>query len=356
MKVSKKAYVASVACAVASTFLFSGSVFAKGETYTLDSIKISAPIGLEADNAAWAKATPLNLTLDKTPYKPTVFKGLTKTNVVLKSLHDNDSIYIYMQYDDPTKSLSRFPWIKQEDGSWKHVMHKDQTGHENDNYEDKVGMFWNINTRGFAKKGCAISCHITENGMNNGIPDHSAGRKYTRSPGETIDIWHWKSVRTGMAFDLSHDQYVDDNTDGKKAKGWGRHGDEKTGGGYKTNETKDKKMPAFMSSKAGDTRTYILGSEKVPFVDNFKPGDMVPGIIVDKMSGSAADVQTSSKYENGKWTLVFKRALTTNHPKSAVQDVQFKDLSAPYYFGISVFDNTQINHMYHDGSIKLQFK
>ncbi len=356
MKVSKKTYVVGMACTLASSFLLSSSAFAKGETYSLDSMKISSPISLEADNPAWKKATALNLTLDKLPYKSTTYKGPSTTNVVLKSLHDKDSIYIYMQYDDPTKSLSRFPWIKQDDGSWKHIMNKDQTGHENDNYEDKVGMFWNINTRGFAKKGCAIACHITEEGMNNGIPDHSAGRKYTRSPGETIDMWHWKSVRTGMAFDLSHDQYVDEVADPKLNKNWGRHGDEKAGGGYTKNVTKDKKMPAFMSSKSGDTRSYILDSEKVPFVDNFKAGDMVPGIIVSKMSGSAADIETSNKYENGKWTLVFKRALTTNHPKSAVQDVQFDDLKAPYYFAVSVFENTQIDHLYHEGSIKLQFK
>lgn len=356
MKVSPKACVVSLACTMAGMCLLSGSAFAKGETYTLDSIKISAPISLEASNPAWAKAIPLKLTLSETPYKPTEFPGLTKTNVVLKSLYDGKYLYIFMQYNDPTKSLDRFPWVKQADGSWKPLKHKDQTGHENFNYEDKVAMLWNISARGFAKKGCSIACHITKDGMNNGIPDHSAGRKYTRSPGETIDMWHWKSVRTGMAFDLSHDQYIDDVTDPKKNKNWGRHGDEKTGGGYTNNIAKDKKMPAFMSSRAGDTRTYIIDSEKVPFVDTFKAGDMIPGIIVAKMTGSAADIQTSARHENGKWTLVFKRALTTNHPKSSVQDVQFKDLSRPYYFGVAVFDNTQINHIYHEGSIKLQFK
>lgn len=354
MRVSRQAAIAT--CAITSTLLLSSFSFAKGELYTLDSIKLDNPITLEADNAAWDKAPSLNLALDLTPYKPNEFKGQTKTNVVLKSMHDSDSLYMYMQYEDATKSLARYPWIKQEDGSWKQLKNKDQTGHENTYYEDKVGVFWNINTRGFAKKGCAISCHVTQDGMNNGIPDTSAGRKYTRSANETIDMWHWKSVRTGMAFDLSHDQFVNSNTDPKANKNWGRSGDEKLGGGYKDNKTADKKMPAFMSPKAGDTRTWLLESEKVPFVDTFKAGDMVPAIIVSEMSGSAADIQTSKKYENGKWTLVFKRALTTTHPKSAIQDVQFSDLSKSYYFGVAVFDNTQINHIYHDGSIKLQFK
>lgn len=356
MKVSGKRYISSVACTLTSLLLLSSYTFAKDEIYTLDSTKITDPITLEAENVAWEKATPLNFTLNETPYKPADFKGITATNVMLKSLHDDQNIYIYMQYDDPTESLARFPWIKQDDGSWKQLMNKDQTGHENNYYEDKVGIFWNINTRGFEKKGCAIACHLTQDGMNNGVADTSPGRKYTRSEGETIDMWHWKSVRTGMAFDLSHDQYVDNVADPKLNKDWGRHGDEKISGGYTDNQTEDKKMPAFMSSKMGDTRTYIIEEEKVPFVDTFKAGDMVPGIVVEKMTGSAADVQTSKKYENGKWTLVFKRALTTDHPKSAEQDVQFKNLQEPYYFGVAMFDNTQINHMYHEGSIKLQFK
>lgn len=356
MNISRKTVVAGLACAITGTLLVSSFSFAKGERFTLDSIKISKAITLEADNAAWDKAPALSFSLDQVPYQPKVFEGQTKTDVTLKSLYDNDSLYIHMEYSDATQSLARYPWIKQEDGSWKQMKNKDYTGHENTYYEDKVGMFWNINTRGFAKKGCAISCHMTQDGMNNGLPDTSAGRKYTRSANETIDMWHWKSVRTGMEFDLSHDQYVDNNTDVKANKGWGRHGDEKLGGGYKDNMTEDKKMPMYMHANAGDTRTWLPDSEKVPFVDTFKTGDMVPAIVVSEMTGSAADIQTSKKYENGKWTLVFKRALTTNHPKATMQDVQFDDLSKPYYFGVAVFDNTQINHIYHEGSIKLQFK
>jgi hypothetical protein len=43
--------------------------------------------------AAWEKAPALKITLDQTPYKPEGFKGITKTNVTMKSMHDNDNIY-----------------------------------------------------------------------------------------------------------------------------------------------------------------------------------------------------------------------------------------------------------------------
>ena len=356
MNTLDKIKVTGMSIALASTLLVGTSALAKGEKFTLESKKLSSPITLEATNGAWAKAKKLNVTLGETPYKPKGYPGITTTDATLQSLYDDKNLYIKLQYKDPTKSLARYPWIKQEDGSWKQLVNKDQTGHENTYYEDKVGFFWNIKARGFAKKGCAIACHVTKDGMNNGFADKSAGRKYTRKAGETIDMWHWKSVRTGSAFDLSHDQYVDDVADPKKNKNWGRHGDEKLGGGYKTNATKDKKMPMYMSKNPNNKLTYLPESDKVAFVDTFKAGDMVPAIVVSKMSGSAADIQTSSNYENGKWTLVFKRALTTNHPKSKVQDVQFTDMKKGYYFGVAVFDNSQINHVYHEGSIKLLFK
>ncbi len=41
---------------------------------------------------------------------------------------------------------------------------------------------------------------------------------------------------------------------------------------------------------------------------------------------------------------------------SQEQDVQFSDLKKSYFFAVSAFDNSQINHVYHDGAIELKFK
>ena len=51
-----------------------------------------------------------------------------------------------------------------------------------------------------------------------------------------------------------------------------------------------------------------------------------------------------------------RRKLVTSGDKADVQDVQFDDLSKLYHFGISVFDNSQINHLYHDETLILKFK
>ena len=68
------------------------------------------------------------------------------------------------------------------------------------------------------------------------------------------------------------------------------------------------------------------------------------------------DLRYISVWKDGKWTLVFKRPLVTTHPKAAEQDVQFSDLKKSYFFAVSAFDNSQINHVYHDGAIELKFK
>jgi hypothetical protein len=304
----------------------------------------------------WDKATPLKVKVNKLPYKPSNgYPGMKETTVTLRSMHDADNLYMLIQYDDPTKSLARFPWIKQADGSWKQTSDKDSTGHENNYYEDKLAMLWDINARGFSKKGCAAACHMAKNGMNEGMKDKAPGRKFTARDGQTIDMWHWKSVRSAPV-DQFDDQYIDSNKDPKKNANWGRHGDSKPGGGYKNNKTEDGKMPAFMA-KGGPTGDYWLKkSDAVPFVDTFKEGDMVPGIVVSPFEGSRGDISAKADYKDGVWTIELKRKLETSGDNVDTQDIQFTDMGKSYPFGVAVFDNSQINHIYHEGVYELKFE
>jgi hypothetical protein len=319
---------------------------------TLTSVKTDKPILLSgAVDNAWQKAAPLEVTLDNLPYEPSNgYAGMKETTVTLKSLYDDEYIYFLIQYNDPTKSLERFPWIKQQDGTWKQLKKKDSTGHDNTYYEDKVGMFWNINTKGFEDDGCYISCHMDIKG------DTSAGRKFTDNPGETIDMWHVKNVRTSP-LGMADDQFVDSTNSGETNSGWGRKGDAKTGGGYKNNLNKDKTGPAYMNfPPSREAKYYVLPSLKTPFVDIFKPGDVVPGIVLYPFQGSRSDIDMRGKWDNSVWTLELRRKLVTSGDKAIIQDVQFDDLSKDYSFGISVFDNSQINHLFHDDVLTLKFK
>ena len=330
----------------------------RGKHPQLTSVRTTARIVLDAKaEDAWNKAKALSVLVDQLPYKPdNGYKGMKETTVRIKSLYDKEFIYFLIQYRDPTQSIERFPWVKQPDGKWKQLSNKDSTGHDNTYYEDKFGMFWNIKARGFKKKGCDIACHMSDNGKTAGIRDKSPGRKFTRRAGETIDMWHWKSVRSNPV-GLFDDQFVDSTKDPKKNKNWGRKGDSKLGGGYKNNRNKANTAPAFMNTPHSLANKYwVMPGTKAKFVDTFKPGSVVPGIILSPFTGSRGDIKAKGVWANGMWTIEVKRKLVTRGEKANMQDVQFKDLSKSYYFGISVFDNSQINHIYHEGALVLRFK
>lgn len=344
--------------AIAGVAFASGSAWAKTDKMALVSLKTTTPIVLDAvAETAWNKATAVEIDLTETPYKPNNgYDGMKQTKMRIKSLYDAENVYFLIQYDDPTESLARFPWVKQSDGTWKQLMNKDNTGHDNTYYEDKMAMFWEIKAKGFAKKGCDIACHMAENGMNNGFKDKSPGRKFTTKSGETIDMWHWKGVRNNPVGQFD-DQYVDDTNDPMKSNEWGRKGDVKTGGGYKDNVNADKTGPLYMNSPYSEEYKYfVMPSLKAEFVDTFKAGDVVPGIVLDPFTGPRADLKVKGVWKNGQWTLEVQRSLVTKGEKAEIQDVQFSDLKKKYYFGTSVFDNSQINHLYHNGAVEFTFK
>jgi hypothetical protein len=308
-----------------------------------------------AVDPAWEKVPAYKFTVDQNPYKPENYKGITKSSVTLKSMYDAEHIYFLVQWTDPTESLARAPWVKQSDGKWKKSEGKDSTGHENVYYEDKLAIFWNINTKGFDKKGCDAACHKARGGKIAGIEDKSPGRKYTEAEGETIDMWHWKAVRTNPVGQID-DQYVDHTKDPAKNANWGRRSDAKTGGGYEDNVKKDKSGPAWMSKTPSANKYWIMDAEKAELADTFKPGDVVAGIVIAPFAGSRGDIAAKAVWKNGAWTLEMKRKLVTSGDKAKEQDVQFTDLKKAYYFGLSVFDNTAINHLYHEGAHRLTFK
>ncbi len=337
------------AIALSGMLAFGTTAYAADQT--LVSSKAKSPIVLDGmADAAWEAAKSIRVKVDELPYEPNNgYKGMQETDVTVKSLYDDNNVYFLITYKDTTKSLERFPWVKQADGSWKKLSNKDDTGHDNTYYEDKFAMFWNISTKGFEEDGCMIACHLDEPG------DKSAGRKYTDSADQTIDMWHAKYVRS-LPMGMFDDQYVDNNTDPKKNKGWGRKGD--TGkGGYKNNDNGGKSAPAFMNlNPTEDELYYVIPSKQVPFVDNFKAGDVVPGIKIAPMMGGRADILSRNNYKDGVWTLEVMRALKTEGKDSQTQDVQFSDKSKSYPFGLAVFDNSQINHLYHTETLELKFQ
>jgi Ethylbenzene dehydrogenase len=328
----------------------------------LISVKVaSAPtIDGVASEGFWASAPALSF---KTIEAAAPGAGnKSESTVVMKSVYTGDAVFFLVVWDDPTYSIDRQRWVF--DGAkWSK---EDQTplekGGANTNYEDKVALMWGINSPTFEKEGpWALYRDATE------AAKAGYQRPVKTAPkGETLDMWHFKLVRTGFTMPGQvDDQYVNDTFDATKAPEAGRFSDPGTGGYY--NNERDLKMadgttvkiPKY-AMKNGDTNAFILTQEMIDKGDavelsdanaiKFAKGAHLPAIIGRVFTGSRGDITGKAEWKDGKYTLEFGRKLDTG---DAEHDVEFKDLGKTYFFGVATFDNTQIKHAVSD---LLEFK
>ncbi len=306
-----------------------------------------------AADPVWAKARPLSAALTggaNFGAKPGQ-KG--ESRVTLKAAYTADTLYMLIQYNDPTNSIRRGPFQKQADGSWKKLKDPaDKGGDDNLYYEDKWAMLWPTNeatAKQFDKEGCAMACHEGQ-----GKP---YGNKYTNLPGQLLDMWHMKGQRTGTTGYVD-DQYTDDTRyDAKTSPNAGRKGDPGPKGGEYSNIPLVDGKPQFMARTAlaanAGGNYYIRRGDEVPFDDSkFKVGDEVASIIANPLAGTdRGDVRVSNSYANGVHTSVVTRKLVTG----SKFDVQFADLAQRYGFGFAAFDNAQVRHATSDDPMYLVF-
>jgi hypothetical protein len=315
---------------------------------TLVAAKVSSAPDLAAVavDPAWSKARamPFELTAGAN------FGGTGKTTGTLKALYTADTLYMLVQYKDPTNSVRRVPYQKQADGSWKKLTDpKDAGGDENVYYEDKWAMIWPIGNsiKGFDEQGCAVLCHEGQ-----GKP---YGNKYTPAEGQIGDMWHMKTARTAPDGHID-DQYVDHTRYVKGvSNNAGRKSDPGTASGEYTAVPLVNGKPQFMNrdakaANAGGAYWIKRGSE-VPFVDNFKAGDEVASHINNPLQGDRADVKVKTVWKDGVLTSVLSRKLVTG----SKFDVQFANLGTRYAFGIAAFDNAAVRHATPDDAMFLVF-
>ena len=292
-------------------------------------------------DAGWKSAAALSIPLTGGRNLPG-----GKTEVAMRALYTADTVYFMLRYADATDSWRRSPWVRQADGSWKMLSDPDDKGGDNNlYYEDKLAILWNISSPSFAEKGCFAACHLKE-----GKP---YGNKYTAAPGERLDMWHLKGVRTGTVGQVD-DQYVDDTRyDADKAKEAGRKSDPKKTGGYVDNVSDDKKGPKWaLKGNKPSPPYWILDAEKEPFDDaKYKAGDEVPSILVAPFTGDRGDIAAKVVWKDGVRIVVMWRKLTTG----SEFDVQFSDLKKAHAFGVAVFDNAQVRHAFHRSVYLLRF-
>jgi hypothetical protein len=326
------------------------SAMEKAPANTLVAAKVATapnPTALAAD-PAWAAAPSLMVPLSGGAN----FGGKGETSARLKAVYSGDTLYMLVQYADPTHSVRRGPFQKQADGSWIKLKDPaDKGGDDNMYYEDKWAVIWNIGNsiKGFDEQGCAVLCHEGQ-----GKP---YGNKYTPGEGQLGDIWHMKGSRTAPN-GLVDDQYVDHTRyDPKTTPNAGRKNEPGAPNGDYTPLQLVNGKPQFMArdarpANAGGTY-YIKRGEEVAFDDSkFKAGDEVASYIINVLTGDRGDVRVAHSWSNGMYTSVVSRKLVTG----SKFDVQFADLSARYGFGFAAFDNAQVRHATGDDALFLVFK
>ena len=111
---------AVAALAVAGCVAFQGTASAPPNTLVAAKVATAPnPDALAAD-PAWAAARPI--TVDLTGGKN--FGGKGETKATLKAVYSGDTLYMLLQYADPTNSIRRGPYQKQADGTWKKLYQK----------------------------------------------------------------------------------------------------------------------------------------------------------------------------------------------------------------------------------------
>lgn len=328
-------------------------------------------------DAMWANSSILGFSTAVPEVTGDVFRGYTGNiipSVKLRSAYDATNIYFLVEWDDPTESLSRGLWYfnpvtkkwAQEKGSYDFdPITNGNVSKRNPFYEDKMAFLWNINNSvsGWNSATCYKSCHT-------GLPAaDGSSRHYTNYPTEKIDMWHWKSVRGGVnaAYQI-HDQLQDNSYPN------GRKGDIGGTDVYVDNKItiSGTTVPKYVilnrtnnywilnSEITAGTAKLVTGVDAngvLTFSDN---SILDPNIGTDYLRAGAntapkaiagvtindagygttqADISCKAVWANAKWTMEFKRKLTTGD----ASDVDFASL-ADQYFGFAIFENAQIAH------------
>lgn len=349
-------------------------------TTDLVSIKTTSPPAIDGQiDDSWNNANALLISVEVPEAKGATginaFKGYTgsKYLVSLRSMYDDGNIYFLAEWTDNKMDLNRDTWyFDPSDKKWHQesrwpLFNSDDVIIRPAFYEDKFGMLWNVNNSisSWAQSTCWYSCHT---GLSEA--DGNA-RHYTLASGERIDMWHWKSVRTGLSLNQADDQYQDESTPN------GRHSDPKESGGYKNNKqtlnngAEDVTVPLYFIPD----RTYYYwitqdeidnGTAKLitavdqngvlsydgATIDPNTDTDFLrqgatsgpkgmPSIYTGTIVGNRGDLTAGALYTGSGWILELKRKLDTGDSENV--DVNFASLE-DQPFGIGVFDNAAIAH------------
>lgn len=365
------AYVMAAVIALSAAGAFAAGLFAIDQAtlqaLTIEKTDMPPRIDGSAEDAAWQRATVAKVDTHKGQNLP---QGSVPVQV--RALHDGEYAYLLFEWPDRTRSQKHLPLEKTAEG-WRVVQEDFARADEGSYYEDKFAVMLSQDSH-----LAALSTSHLGGAPLQGRPGPKGGRglHYT-TDGSLVDVWHWKSVRSGALEQIDDNHFGPPLTppkDPAKRYTAGYTQDPKTAGGFTMNWEKfdtgivqprwlprspeilqERIVNVDLDPEVGDQGLWWLPRDLMepatPELDALFPvGTVMPSVIAEApFEGDRGDVRAVAQWADGWWRMEVKRKLVTGSDF----DVAIADGT---FLWVSVFDHTQTRHSFHLRPLQVQIR
>jgi hypothetical protein len=362
---------AGLAVIVSATTVVAAFLVDRTGFIDLPIVKVADPPALDGDpgDPAWGASRVAKIHTARGANFPD-----GEVTVTVRAVHDGERVYFQFRWPDAERSQKHLPLVKEAMG-WRVLQSKFEINDEDNFYEDKFAVAL---SRSPALASGTV--HLGQKLVSGPHLPITRGLHFT-DDGSVVDLWHWKSVRTGgMQPARMDDNYFgpligSDKPDVRYTGGYSQ--DPANSGGYTLNWTKlqpEKPLgetlviPRFLPANAallerigkadlnpaaGDDGTWHFQRGEVvgydPKLDDYAVGTVLPGVVIDgPFDGDRGDLLVGAEWRNGYWTLEVTRLLDTG----SEFDVPLAE-DRHTYLWVAVFNHTQTRHSQHLHPIRL---